>query len=450
MPDKTYLCNLPDELLLKIVQTIPPPKPDPKASPHLSWGVQRLPLSDYRSVSLVCRRLNRVATGVMYAHYDHESDYVSSARFIRTIAQNPHLAQHLKSLKEIGPAASEITQKVEPYKRSASSIKCLCAIAKQFNPPYSESLIRNMQRKKTILESFQNGEDTAYGVEAALILALAPNVRTVALNWDSNLAYLRSGVGRSWLVQDRTFCLKMMTPGNRAFPQGHQFEHLRKLKVNMTGMLFGSISGILRLPSLVHLILFKYKKLRDSLDMLDDLCWKCPAKESRIRTIRLDDFDIHHSYIVKLVSSCQHLEAFALSVSDWCDSPLDYSRFIGELQQHHPELEAMSIIHSSDHHNITDSDDVPTQFTPLRGFRNLRYLAAPLELLVSEYTWVALQCLDKSPSTLNCLGRSNAVFNYWPSTVSYVSQAHTSRSPNLGPNALSRQYSSKKSPDFHS
>jgi hypothetical protein len=411
MSDKTYVCNLPDELLLRIVQTIPPPKPDPKASPHLSWGVQRLPLSDYRSVSLVCRRLNRVATGVMYAHYDHESDYVSSARFIRTIAQNPHLARHVKSLKEIGPAACDISHKVEPYRRSASSIECLCAVSKQFNPPYSESLLRNMQRNRTIRESFQSGEDTAHGLEAALILALAPNVQTVALNWDSNLAYLSSGVGRYWLIQDRTFCLKMITPGNRAFPQGHQFEHLRKLKVNMSGMLFRNISGILRLPSLVHLVLFNYKKLRNNLDMPDDLNWKCPAKESRIRTIRLDDFDIHHSYIVKLITSCQHLDAFALSVSDWCDNPLDYSRFISELQQHHPELEALSIIHSSDHHDTRNPDDVPTQFTPLRGFRNLRYLAAPLELLVSEYSRIVLQFLVKGPSTLSCLRRGNAVLN---------------------------------------
>lgn len=132
MPEKNCICNLPDELLLKIVQYMSPLQSDPNNNPRISWGVQRLPLSDYRSVSLVCRRLNRVVTGVMYAHYDHESDYVSSALFIRTLVQNPLLAQNLKSLKEIGPSMGDTgVSKVEPYKRSAPIVEYLCAAVQQ-------------------------------------------------------------------------------------------------------------------------------------------------------------------------------------------------------------------------------------------------------------------------------------------------------------------------------
>ncbi|KAF2447018.1 hypothetical protein P171DRAFT_483078 [Karstenula rhodostoma CBS 690.94] len=392
MPETNYICNLPDELLLNIVQYIPSPKPDLKANPHLSWGVQRLPLSDYRSVSLVCQRLNRIVTGVMYAHYDHESDYVSSARFIRTLVENPLLARHVKSLKEIQPARLT-TVHLEPYKRSVSSIECLCAISKQLHPQNAQSiiLIRNIMRKKTMIELFQSGEDTVHDLEAALILALTPNIQTVALNWDPSTASLWDGVQiRPGLVPGWAVCLKMMTPGNRSFPYNpeHQFEHLRKLKVNMSGMRFSDISSVLRLPSLVDLILFDYRKPRNSSDQPNDLDWKCPVKESRIRTIRLDEFDIHYSYLVELISSCQHLEAFALSFSNWIDSPLGCSRFINELEQRHPELEALSIIHFVYqppflNQQLVDFKDMPTRFISFRGFRNLRYLVAPLEMLVS-------------------------------------------------------------------
>lgn len=356
----------------------------------------------------------------MYAHYDHESDYVSSARFIRTLVQNPLLVRHLKSLKDIGPAPFGLGQTVEPYKRSASSIDCLCAVTKQLAPPSSASLILNMQRRKAILEFFQSGQDTVYGLEAVLILALASNIQEVALNWDSNPAYPRSGEA---FITNRVLCLKMMTPGYQGFPcnQVHQFVHLRKLKVNMSGMRFSNISGILRLPSLVDLILFECKQFLPGPDLPKDTDWKCPAKESRVRTIRLDDFELHHSYLVKLVSSCQHLEAFALRVSMWCESPLDDSRFISELEQQHPELEFLRIIQFFDRIEDDSFDNFPTCFGSLRGFQNLRYLAAPLELLVSRYNQAML---------------------------SHVHQADMSRSHDFGRRSLSWQYSPTKSPDL--
>ncbi|OAG04943.1 uncharacterized protein CC84DRAFT_809933 [Paraphaeosphaeria sporulosa] len=376
MSERNYICNLPDELLLKILHHIPPPKPDPETNPHLSWGVQRLPLTDYRSVSSVCQRLNRIANSVMYAHYDHESNYVSSARFIRTLVQNPLLARHLRSLKEL-ESTSPTLQHLEPYKRSISSIECLYALSEQLNPQTSQSIVltRNILRRKNMFELFQSGQDTTHDLEAALILALAPKIQTVALNYNSNRR-------RNWAV-----CLKMMTPGNRSFPYNpeQQFEHLRKLKVNMSGLRFSDISGVLRLPSLVDLILFKFERLPTDVDQINELDWNCPVKESRIRTIRLDQFDIHHSYIVKLISSCHHLEAFALGFSPRTHNPLDYLNIISELEKHHPKLEALSLTRFF-RQQTAHFRDVPPRSTSLRGFRNLKYLAAPLELLVNPQT----------------------------------------------------------------
>ncbi|KAF9738192.1 hypothetical protein PMIN03_001691 [Paraphaeosphaeria minitans] len=179
----------------------------------------------------------------------------------------------------------------------------------------------------------------------------------------------------------------MMTPGHRSFPYNpeQRFEHLRKLKVNMSGLRFSDISGILRLPSLVDLILFKYEILPNDVDQLNELDWKCPVKESRIRTMRLDQFDIHRSYIVKLISSCHHLEAFALSLSPRTHSPLNYFPIISELEKHHPKLEALSITRFFGQQTAHFSDVSPRS-TSFRGFRNLRYLAAPLEFLVNPLT----------------------------------------------------------------
>lgn len=231
-----------------------------------------------------------------------------------------------------------------------------------------------------------------HGLETALILALAPNIQTVALSYASDQDYDLPRVWNPWLRRAKPFGMRMMIPGIRGFPHNnaHHFEHLRKLKVNMAGIEFCGISGILRLPSLVDLILCRHDKhlRRATFDLLDDMDrnWICAARESRVRTMRLDDIDVHHLYLVKLVQSCGHLEAFAFrSVSEWDVPHLNYSLFIRELQEHQPELQSLSITDPRHPHDLYDSGDVPSRIGPLNGFQNLRYLAVPLELLVSKY-----------------------------------------------------------------
>lgn len=139
-----------------------------------------------------------------------------------------------------------------------------------------------------------------------------------------------------------------------------------------------------RLPSLVDLIMSKYKSSAKNSDPLHELDWKCSVKESSIRTIRLDHFGIHHSHIVKLILSCHRLDSFALSFSPQVHNPFDYSYVISALETHHPELEAFSVTRSFGQ-PTAHTNDVPLHHTSLRNFRKLRYLAAPLELLVSEF-----------------------------------------------------------------
>lgn len=387
-----HICKLPDELLLKILQCIPPPKPDLKDKPYMSWGVTRVPLSDYFAVSLVCRRMSRITTGIMFAHYDHEIDYISSAPFIRAMLQNPSSAQSLKSLREIGPADEGFENAVagtrlERYKRSAASIDSLRAAIQKLTLPDSDDCSQFFQKELPIgrdgCKFFESGSDQDLDLEAALIIALAPNIQSIALNCDPHLAYIHTSHTES--RRPKPLSLRMMTyaASPNIHKKVHEFKHLRKLTINMAGMYLSFISGILRLESLTDLMLFTYKEPGMESGSLDS-SWECPPKGSKVRTMRLHDFDIHHTYLTKLISSCQKLDEFSLSASKLASRRPDYFRLVSELHKYHPGLQALNIARPQDSFQTLFDDDSATVCGSFEHFEDLRYLAAPLEILVSK------------------------------------------------------------------
>lgn len=353
-----HILKLPDELLLRVVQYIPP------TTPRLVPGStkEQRPLSDYRSVSLVCRQLNRAATSVIYAHYAHDSTRTSSAPFIATLFRQPRLASLVHSVKEITVARN----KFEPFERSAGDTESLIPVIRHLDFPDKDHMVLLCR----------SGKDCICNVEAALILAMTPNIQTLALHpmvQDTSMTNLPSVASVSWNM------LLAIAQG-LAFGLAHRFEHLRVLKLNMFGVSATSLSIILLLKSLVHLTLVGY----DNEDYESGgIPWECPPKESSVRTIRLDRFEIKVQLIASLISSCRSLEGFALCIPNGLDPHRDiskYSLLIEELHRHQPELLYLEIIDERHMSERKDSED-QIWFDQLKNFQSLRYLAIPLELI---------------------------------------------------------------------
>lgn len=349
-----HILKLPDELLLKIVQCIP-------STPRSTRTAEQRSLSDYRSMSLVCRQLNRAATSVMYAHYAHEFTH-TSAPFITTLFQQPRLARLVHSVKEI-PATQK---KHGHFEHSTVDIESVIPVIHHLDFP----------EKGRMMLLYRGGGPFCHNVEAALILAMTPNIQTLVLDptFQGTLMTDPPPVASiSW---------EMILAAVQGLPFGlaHRFEHLRVLKLEMSYVSPPSLSTVLLLKSLVDLTLIDYEQDDDDYEQ-DKATWECPLKASSIRTIRLHRFEMNIQLIVNLISSCRSLEGFALRVPigfnpHW-DTP-KYSLLIKELHRHQPELLYLDL--TDERYVMERNIEVLGSLDRLEDFSSLKYLAVPLEL----------------------------------------------------------------------
>lgn len=345
-----HILKLPDELLLRIVQCIPP-TPSTKIAEQCS-------LSDYRSVSLVCRQLNRAATSVMYAYY--ELTHASSAPFITTLFHQPRLARLVHGVK--GFAVTR--QKLGHFERSTADTESLIPVIHHLDFP----------EKDRMLLLFRGGRASCQSVEAALILAMTSNVQTLALKpmFQDNLTPVASISWQMILAAAQGF----------SFGLAHRFEHLRVLELHMPHVSPTSLSIVLLLKSLVDLTLIDYHDEDEDYEQAG-ATWECPLKSSSIRTIRLHRFEINIQLIVKLISSCRSLQGFALRIPDALNLHWDipkYSLLIQELHRHQPELLYLDL---TDERYVMERKDSEALgwLDRLKDFKSLKYLAIPLELV---------------------------------------------------------------------
>ena len=143
----------------------------------------------------------------------------------------------------------------------------------------------------------------------------------------------------------------------------------------MLGLHINSISPVLRLGSLRDLNLFEYDNGRLDLDK-PPCSWNCPPKFSSIDIIRLDDCSFHFNSLQSLVSSCQALKTFALTIPRFRSPPADWFKLGSLLKIFQPELEALAV----------KEQCVRTRLGSLRALHSLKYLAAPLELMIGKQT----------------------------------------------------------------
>ncbi|KAF1977921.1 hypothetical protein BU23DRAFT_275977 [Bimuria novae-zelandiae CBS 107.79] len=398
-----HISNLPDELLVRIVQYIPDKGTCSSQTPYLP------PVADYRSVALVCRRLNRVANAVLYAQYIHDFDHRSSAPFIRTLFEQPNVAQIVRGVEEI----TIRDRKRRSIHRPAASLNSLVSVIHHLD----------MINKDDILSIFRQRKDPLYDLEAALIIALTPNIQALALNFESEFRFPPDGLRDPGDMSLPSPALQLVLFAARGVPCGqvHRFEHLRKLKLNMSNISVNSISSVLRLKSLVDLTLTltNYK-----IPWSDNIPWGCPPKESSVKTIRLEAFSVDVPSIVNLIASCRSLEGFALCASrtrlERTNPFPNYALLLRELQQRHPELQNLFIddgrrmddgsdedssMDESDEDSHMDQTDraARARLGSLEKFRDLKYLHAPLELLIGLDNGYTTPLSSLLPSKLETL-----------------------------------------------
>ncbi|KAF2476256.1 uncharacterized protein BDR25DRAFT_349366 [Lindgomyces ingoldianus] len=340
--------NLPDELLLKIISSIPD-------------GGQ--PLALYRQLSLVSRSFYRVTATPLWRKYEHRwGKYLTP--YICTLMERPDLADLVKEVKSENDWG--ILER-SPQGRNQQEREAIFQNLKELGIPKA-----SMWAKQ-----FENGEDVLDDLELALLLCQTRNLETLRVTIGSRIP---SNQGRGTLsFKSYPSYLEPLMYAACGIPYGrvHQFNSLQRLRLNMKTTVMGRVSCLFRLPSLLeldiedlHIWNLAFIHQPDCNVILEK--WNCPPSFSSIVSLRFWNCTIPKETVDRAIRSCKALKIFSFYGSagnGW------YASLTNSLGAHITSLQFVRI-----QPDIMGSH--ADQFGPFKDFKQLRYLSASMYLLL--------------------------------------------------------------------
>jgi hypothetical protein len=359
----TTLDDLPDELLLEILEYLPCP----------DWEGGNL--KTIASLSLTNRRLHYMVEGRLYLAYNGFSH--DPYLFLRACASNPRIAERVRTLKfkyhmttdDIGPGS---------YSPSIPDRRDIKAALKRMGIPDWK-----------LWATKCNDEETNREILFATILMHTPKVAALDIQ-DGKLPYANP----KWLDLIR------YAVSGRAFGHMHLFQHLNTIRVDVGWLDLRQIMPLFRLPSLRALTLNNLAEGEESHPEITLATASIAAGSSPIEKLSLSSY-IRSSSVAVLLEACRALRTFGYGHVSYVNSKMDCLRYpiiYAGLQRHQKSLERLMLNECFDENRpaILQTGTMGD----FRDFTKLSHLEVPLVTLTKVYAGSCTTLPETLPTSL--------------------------------------------------
>ena len=359
----TTLDDLPDELLLGIIEYLPCP----------DWEGDKL--KTVASLSLTNRRLHYMVEDKLYLAYN--GFFHNPYLFLRACASNPRIAERVRALKfeyhmttyDIGP---------ESYCPSIPDRRDIKAALKRMDIPDWKAWATKC-----------NDEETNREILFATILMHTPKVAALDIQ-DGKLPYGNP----KWLDLIR------YAVSGRGFGHMHLFQHLNSIRVDVGWLDLRQMMPLFRLPSLRALTLNDLVEDEGSHPEITLANASIVAGSSLIENLSISSY-IRSSSVAVLLEACRALRIFEYRHVSFVNSKMDCLRYpiiYAGLQRHQKSLERLML-------NEYFDENRPVIFQigtigDLRNFTKLSHLEVPLVTLTKVYAGSCTNLPQTLPSSL--------------------------------------------------
>jgi hypothetical protein len=342
------LDDLPDELLLEILECLPCP----------DWEGDNL--KTIASLSLTNRRLHYMVEGKLYLVYN--GFFHNPYLFLRACASNSRIAEKVKALTFEYNTAIDGTGP-ENYCPSLPDRRDIKAALKRMNIPDWKAWATKC-----------NDEETNREILFATILMHTPKVAALDIQ-DGKLPYGNP----KWLDLIR------YAANGRVFGHMHLFQHLNSIKVDVGWLDLRQMMPLFRLPSLRALTINDLAEDEGTHPEVTLANASISAGSSLIEKLSLSAY-IRSSSIAVCLEACRALRIFGYGHVSYVNSKIDCLRYpviYAGLQRHQKSLERLMLNEYFDENRPAISQT--GTMGDLRDFTNLSYLEVPLVILTKVY-----------------------------------------------------------------